>query len=175
MPGMVITRYIKAHADRGLMDIASLFRHDFIHYLGTLQSWMTLIDADVRNSPASTDVLRQKTDVVGAEIDSTFEYARSRLQPTLTDVAGWDVYHASFRAEFTPKLDSLEENLRQLLAMPEFDPVVRQPLNMAIGDESVDGLLLRPFERLAALMDPKRFDDRVGEALGDQRADAART
>ena len=185
MPGKAIAHYIEQHASSGFQEIVSIFRHDFTQFLGMLQSWMVLIEAEILTAPAEAysspdDALtfRQTTAQLQGKVDRFFKESRSHLYPTLDNsppthesfVQQWDTFYSEFRTYARPRLIRLEKYTRRLVAHPAFAEIIETTLGAAAGDDTIEDLILKPYTRLREVLDAERFDARIAEMTQNNNA-----
>jgi hypothetical protein len=184
MPQPVIARYLTQDTYDGFKEVTTIFRHDFVQYMGMLHSWMTLIEAEVNEAPAhlypsaeSMRDFRQLTAELADQVAQTFQQTTAQLRPALPPIRvqteadvvayvckAWDQFFTDFVAGTLPQLQTLEKATRQFTDRPEFEAVVETRLAPA-AQEPIKGLLLRAYERTQSLLDPHTFDQRAAEAL----------
>ncbi len=175
MPGQAIAQIIEQHAANGFQEITSIFRHDFVQFLGMLQSWMVLIEAEILatpdemySQPAHAAAFRHDAALLQRKVDHLFNESRARLYPTLDNPAHalqqWDDFFSEFRLYAQPRLHRLEKRTRQLVAQPAFAEVIESTLGVAAGDDdTIADLLLKPYTRLREVLDADHFNRRVAE------------
>lgn len=183
MPGKNITQYVEQHAEKGFHEVSSIFRHDYVQFLGMLQSWMALIEAEVMDtpddaytSPAAARRFKRAASQLQHMINSLFEESRARLYPQLNEgekryvssiLKRWDVFFDDFNAFAQPVLWRSERLMRRFVASEEFERVIEKKLGGTSLDEgdTIQDLMLKPYERLREVMDASRFDLRVAEVV----------
>jgi hypothetical protein len=175
----VIARYLEQHTSAGFLEVSSIFRHDFIQFLGMLQSWMVLIDAEIVVTPSenfgdyeSAEVFRRDAAKLQRNVERLFNSAKKRLHPTLDEhnphyFIQWESFYAEFGEYTHPHLKRLERATRRLTQQPAFDTVIEKSLGEAAGDETIAVLILKPYSRLYDLLDAEKFDLRVAELIND--------
>lgn len=178
MPGKAIEQIIGQHHANGFQEVSSIFRHDFVQFLGMLQSWMVLIEAEILatsdegyQTPAQAAEFRHEAALLQRKVDHLFNEARSRLYPALDEqttspvqmLQHWDAYFSEFRTYARPRLNSLEKRTRQLVEHTAFADVVEKTLGAAAGDDTIADLILKPYTRLREVLDADHFDARVAE------------
>jgi hypothetical protein len=175
-----IASYLEQHGADGFRELTSIFRHDYVQFLGMLQSWMALIEAEIATTPveayrdaASAQTFRRAAAYLQHKVDFLFNDSRARLHPALTSaplLEQWETFFSEFRAYALPRLERLERATRTLIAFPTFTDVIEKSFSGAADGESIKDLILKPYSRLRDIMDIEAFDARVADLTQDNNA-----
>jgi hypothetical protein len=172
-----ISAYLTRSSHDGLNEVIQVFRHDFVQYLGMILSWVTLIEGEANAAPDADPAFKAAAAQLQANTERAFNTASARLRPIVPadgDVSQlngfWDTFFTEFKASAVPALDALETQTRALVGQPAFATVIESGLGMVAEGDSIGGLLLRPFERLRAMLQPEAFDARVAEVVASRRS-----
>jgi hypothetical protein len=175
----VIARYLEKHAADGFAEVTSIFRHDIIQFLGMLQSWMVLIEAEIMDTPdemysdaEAAAQFRRDAARLQRKVDHFFNEVRPQLYPTLDPnnphiLLQWEAFLVNFCAYAQPIIKKLERATRRLVAQKAFADVIEKSLGAAAGDDTIESLVLKPYSRLMDVLDAKKFDARVAELTND--------
>jgi len=162
--------------DEAFREITSVFRHDFVQYAGMIQSWTHLIEAVVLaapdqdfSSPHNARVFRRQVAELNQKTEQFLHQARRHLHterdPDHPAVENWQQFQADFIAYAHPRIQFIERLTQQVIAAPDFETIVERTLGASVPDDTVKGLLLRPFSRLREVLDTRTFDRRIGDVL----------
>ena len=183
MPGPVVSKYLTQHLDKGFNEVVTVFRHDFVQFMGMLHSWMVMIDgelifideATIANSE-TTAQFRSTSAELQSVTERIFNETQTHLRPQLDSTetpdriayifTTWDRFYADFGAYATGELNALEKQMRQLITYSEFDTLIERPFSPMAQGDSIKVLLLKPFSRIRDLLDVNQFDARIAQALG---------
>ncbi|MBZ0287822.1 MAG: hypothetical protein K8I30_09425 [Anaerolineae bacterium] len=185
MPDTIIARYLEQHSEKGFHEICSIFRHDYIQFVGMLQSWMALIEAEVMDTPvdafsSSTTARRFKRAAADlqAAINRLYDDSRARLYPEPqpaecgTLLQQWQSFFQDFSNYAKPALTQSEAMMQRFVTQKDFERIIEHNLGAAAGDDTIRSLMLKPYERLQQVLDAHYFDARVAEILDDSRKNA---
>lgn len=184
MPDTVIEDYIQRDTYAAFDEITTVFRHDYVQYMGMLHSWMSLIEMEALEAPVSTfstpaamSVFQHDIQMVSKVIANTYHETTALLHPVLTPIqsaskpetaayvqAAWEKFFHDFVKMVLPRLQMVEKVTREFTRQPEFEQVIEQHLGQAAG-EPVATLLTRCYERTYQLLQADTFDKRMGEIL----------
>lgn len=181
MPGSAITEYIAQDTYEAFTEITTIFRHDFVQYLGMLHSWMTLIEVEVSEtpaaafaSPATQQAFTQAAAKLAQTVADTFHETSARLRPTLPRIdadeqatiayinTAWGKFYTDFGMYALPRLQTLEQHTRQFISESEFENIIEKNLGAA-ADEPIQVLLLRCYDRTLNLLHADNFNKRIAE------------
>ncbi len=184
MPDTVIEDYIQRDTYAAFDEITTVFRHDYVQYMGMLHSWMSLIEMEALEAPASAfstagtmQAFQRDIQLVSGVIASTFQETTALLHPVLAPVqmaskqataayiqTAWENFFHDFVKMVLPRLQMVEKATREFTRQPEFQQVIEGNLGKAAG-EPVAILLARCYERTYQLLQADTFDKRMGEIL----------
>ncbi len=181
MPTPAISVYLARSSHDGLNEVIQVFRHDFVQYMGMILSWVTLIESEASAAPDADQAFKAAAAQLQRSTERAFNSASARLRPAVPaagDSAAlcgfWDTFFATFKAEAVPALAVLEAQTQALVSQPAFATFIESSLGAAAEGDSIAGLLLRPFERLRAMLQPETFDARIAEVIASRySSDAA--
>ncbi len=181
MPGLAISQYLQQHTYDAFNEVVTVFRHDFVQYIGMLHSWTTLIEAEVTaapdssfTNPAASQPFRKAADDLRRLIEEAFHDTTSRLRPAIPHISAthantvaylsecWDKFFNEFVTSTLPRLKQLEDQTCQLVRHPDFDRVIEKNLGAAV-EEPIKDMILRPYKRLSEMLNAENFDKRIGE------------
>lgn len=183
MPGPVVSKYLTQHLDKGFNEVVTVFRHDFVQFMGMLHSWMVMIDGELMLIDEETIAKSETTNQfrsASAELqvitERIFNETQTHLRPQLdpTEIPDrisyifktWDQFYADFGVYATGELDALEKQMRQLVTHSEFDALIEKPFSPMAQGDSIKDLVVKPFSRIRDLLDVSQFDARIAQALG---------
>ncbi len=184
MPGTAIEQYIKRDTYAAFNEIVTVFRHDYVQYMGMLHSWMTLIEVEALEAPETDfstaetmQTFQKEIQMVSGVIASTFQETTALLSPELKPLSAaskqttinyiqtaWEKFFGDFVKRVMPRLQIVEKATREFVKLPEFQHVIEKHLGAAAG-ETIENLLLRCYERTYQLLQADTFDKRIGEIL----------
>ncbi len=183
MPGPAISKYLAQYTDKGFNEVTTVFRHDFVQFMGMLHSWTVMIDGEISTADHST-----LTDLAAAErfkeasaeleraTERVFNDTQSRLRPEIVPANSvdqishviqiWDRFYNDFGVYAMKELSTLEKQMRQFVTYGEFDILIEKTLSPMAQGDSIKELLLKPFDRIRDLLDANQFDTRIAQVLG---------
>lgn len=174
-----ISAYLSGSNHDALREVVQVFRHDYVQYLGMILSWATLIEAEAA-VPGADSVFTAAAAALQANAERAFTEASARLRPDIPAddeparlIAFWEAFFDDFSASALPALAALEAQIEALISQPAFDALIENSLGAAAEGDSIAGLLLRPFERLRAMLQPAVFDARIAEIVASRRSSAS--
>jgi hypothetical protein len=161
----------------------TIFRHDFIQFSGMLHSWTALIDGEVVAEPDSAlsepEAFRRASAELQEHVERVFQDTRDRLHPEIAqsetlDAAAhvtqaWDDFFKTYGAYATSELNALEDLTRQFSARKDFDAIIEKKLSPMADGDSIKILLLKPYDRIRALLKEEVFDARISEMLNGKK------
>lgn len=185
MPGPAISKYLTQYTDKGFNEVATVFRHDFVQFMGMVHSWTVMIDGEITAADESvfTDPAGKQRFVDAAlelqrSAERIFQETQSRLRPEIgpdnaLDRAAyilqtWDRFYDEFGVYALSVLNPLEKQMRQFVGYAEFETLIEKPLSPMAQGDSIKSLLLKPFDRIRDLLDANQFDARIAQALGEK-------
>lgn len=175
----VISAYLTRSNHDGLREVVQVFRHDYIQYLGMILSWATLIEAETVTLDADP-AFRAVTALLRTSAERAFEEASARLRPEIPvydepaqRIAYWEAFFREFSASALTTLAELEAQTTALIKQPAFDALIENGIGAAAEGDTIAELLLRPFERLRAMLQPAVFDARMAEIVASRRSDVS--
>lgn len=187
MPGPAIAQYLQQHTYEAFNEVVTVFRHDFVQYMGMVHSWMTLIDAEVVAAPdtsfanpTASQPFRQAVSELRQAVEDMFNDTTSRLRPTIPLInlnpgattvyisECWDRFFYEFTTSVLTRLSHLEERIRSLVKQADFESVIERTLGAAV-EEPIQDMILRPFKRLREMLNADFFDNRMAEVLNSRK------
>jgi hypothetical protein len=119
MPGPAISKYLSQHTDKGFNEVATVFRHDFVQFMGMVHSWTVMIDGEISMADASTlaglvaiDRFRDAAADLQRTAERLFNETQTRLRPEINavnDVAGEPTNPSAPRPQRAEGEDSANE------------------------------------------------------------------
>jgi hypothetical protein len=185
MPGPAISKYLAQHTDKGFNEVATVFRHDFVQFMGMLHSWTVMIDGEISTADVSalTDVaavarFRDTSAELQRAAERIFNETQARLRPEIDPANSlngaspilqtWDRFYNDFGVYAMMELNTLEKLMRQFVTYSEFDTLIEKTLSPMAQGDSIKTLLLKPFDRIRDLLDANQFDARIAQVLGEK-------
>lgn len=181
MPGPAISACIERGSYEAIDEVVAIFRHDFAQYIGMIQSWVVLIEAELLAMPheefgdvaaakqfhATTIELRQATarilNQTSAHLHPDIPRSPHQENTIMFLLNFWDTFFTRFIALAVPEIDTLEQLAHRFVTSPVFEHIIQNHLGSAAGNSSITDLFLQPFVRLRTLLDAADFDARVAE------------
>jgi hypothetical protein len=185
MPGPAISKYLTQHTDKAFNEVTTIFRHDFVQFMGMVHSWTVMIDGEISMADDAffTNVAaKAHFQDASAELqrvaERVFNDTQARLRPELAysdtidraayTLQTWDTFYNDFGAYAAIELSALEKLMRQFVTRAEFESVIEKPLSPMAQGDSIGVLLLKPFDRIRSLLDADQFDARIAQVLGEK-------
>jgi len=185
MPGPAISKYLTQQTDKGFSEVASVFRHDFVQFMGMVHSWTVMIDGEISMADVSTfndqtaiDRFREAAADLQRNAERIFNATQLRLRPEVNSTNSadrvslilqtWDRFYSEFGIYARAELDALEKMMRQFVTYSEFETLIEKTLSPMAQGDSIKVLLLKPFDRIRDLLDANQFDARIAQVLGEK-------
>lgn len=185
MPGQAISKYLMQHTDKGFNEVATIFRHDFVQFMGMVHSWTVMIEGEISaadvsmlTDPVATARFRELSADLQRTAERIFHETQARLRPEIDPanrldgvshiLQTWDRFYVDFGLYAVTELDALEKQMRQFVTYSEFDTLIEKTLSPMAQGDSIKALLLKPFDRIRDLLDAKQFDVRIAQVLGEK-------